>query len=127
MSTIIVPCLRISGRATLDWYVEALQAMLIAVYGEGDAVAHSELLVAGRLVMAGTGSEALVQPLGGSVVYVAVDSDADVEAAHERAVGAGAEIVHEPYEPGYGGRETSFRDPDGNYWSFGTYRPDGAA
>jgi uncharacterized glyoxalase superfamily protein PhnB len=46
-----------------------------------------------------------------------------VDAHHERAVGAGAEIVRALADTDYGSREYSARDPEGNVWSFGSYRP----
>lgn len=61
----VFPCLRISSRATIDWYVDALGFELVAAYPDS---------------------------------------------------GDGVE---------YGGRHCSVRDPDGNLWSFGSYRGEG--
>lgn len=36
---------------------------------------------------------------------------------------AGAQIVRPLTDEAYGSREYSARDPEGNLWSFGTYRP----
>ena len=47
----------------------------------------------------------------------------DVDAHHERAVAAGAEVVMELTDQEYGSREYAIRDPGGNVWTFGTYRP----
>lgn len=57
---------------------------------------------------------------GTCCVYVAV---ADPDAHHARAAAAGAEIVAEPIDQPYGSREYAARDPEGNVWAFGTYRP----
>jgi uncharacterized glyoxalase superfamily protein PhnB len=46
----------------------------------------------------------------------------DTDALYERAVAAGAEITIKPYDTDYGSREFVARDPEGNLWSFGTYR-----
>jgi hypothetical protein len=35
---------------------------------------------------------------------------------------AGAEIIAEPYDTDYGSHDFSAADPEGNRWSFGTYR-----
>jgi uncharacterized glyoxalase superfamily protein PhnB len=51
--------------------------------------------------------------------YVVAD---DIDALHERAVAAGATILREPYDTDYGSRDFAARDPEGNLWSFGTYR-----
>jgi uncharacterized glyoxalase superfamily protein PhnB len=48
---------------------------------------------------------------------------ADPDAHHERAAGAGADIVRAPQDTDYGAREYSARDLEGNVWSFGTYQP----
>jgi uncharacterized glyoxalase superfamily protein PhnB len=38
-------------------------------------------------------------------------------------VAAGAKIVYPLTDQDYGSREFSAKDPGGNVWSFGTYRP----
>jgi uncharacterized glyoxalase superfamily protein PhnB len=57
---------------------------------------------------------------GTCCLYLAVD-DPDVH--HARAVAAGADIVAELTDQPYGSREYAARDPEGNVWAFGTYRP----
>jgi uncharacterized glyoxalase superfamily protein PhnB len=46
----------------------------------------------------------------------------DIDALHARAAAAGAEIIRKPYDTDYGSRDFAARDPEGNRWSFGTYR-----
>jgi uncharacterized glyoxalase superfamily protein PhnB len=58
--------------------------------------------------------------LGPTAVYVALD---DPDAHHDRAVAAGAEIVMGLTDQEYGSRDYAARDPEGNVWCFGTYRP----
>jgi uncharacterized glyoxalase superfamily protein PhnB len=58
--------------------------------------------------------------LGPTAIYVALD---DPDTHHERAVAAGAEIVMGLTDQDYGSREYAARDPEGNVWCFGTYRP----
>ena len=41
---------------------------------------------------------------------------------HARAVQAGADISRELNETDYGSVEFGLRDPEGNQWSFGSYR-----
>ena len=48
---------------------------------------------------------------------------ADADALHDRAVAGGAEIVMGLTDQDYGSREFAARDPHGNVWRFGTYRP----
>jgi uncharacterized glyoxalase superfamily protein PhnB len=47
----------------------------------------------------------------------------DADAHYARAVAAGAEITSELAEQDYGSRDYAAKDPAGNVWSFGTYRP----
>jgi uncharacterized glyoxalase superfamily protein PhnB len=47
-----------------------------------------------------------------------------VDSLHDTAAAAGAEIVLPPTDQDYGSRDFAARDPEGNIWSFGTYRPD---
>jgi uncharacterized glyoxalase superfamily protein PhnB len=56
---------------------------------------------------------------GNDSVYVVTD---EPDALYERAVTAGAEVVRGLVDEDYGSRGFSVRDPEGNIWSFGTYR-----
>ncbi|MFG2077864.1 Uncharacterized conserved protein PhnB, glyoxalase superfamily [Nonomuraea maritima] len=78
------------------------------------AVNHAELLVGDDMIMIGRGTP------GGPGIYVAVD---DVDAHHDRAKAAGAVITMELTDQPYGSREYACKDPQGNPWFFGTYRP----
>jgi uncharacterized glyoxalase superfamily protein PhnB len=60
-------------------------------------------------------------PLGSEhQLYVVVE---DADAHHDRAKAAGAEIVMAPRDTDYGSRDYAAKDPEGNTWYFGTYRP----
>ncbi|HEX6312188.1 MAG TPA: VOC family protein [Acidimicrobiia bacterium] len=61
--------------------------------------------------------------LGPTAVYVALDHP---DEHHHQAVAAGAEIVMGLTDQDYGSRDYAARDPEGNVWCFGTYRPDGS-
>jgi uncharacterized glyoxalase superfamily protein PhnB len=56
---------------------------------------------------------------GTAGTYVATDR---VDEVYERARDLGAEILRELQDTDYGSREFVLRDPEGNLWSFGTYR-----
>ncbi|WP_226345228.1 VOC family protein [Agilicoccus flavus] len=45
----------------------------------------------------------------------------DIDAVHERARAAGADVARGLEETDYGAREFTVRDPEGNLWSIGTY------
>ncbi|WP_113701122.1 VOC family protein [Nonomuraea lactucae] len=81
--------------------------------GQGQ-VNHAELLVENDMIMLGRGKP------GGPGVYIAV---ADPDAHLARAEAAGAEITMGLVDQPYGSREYACKDPFGNLWYFGTYRP----
>ena len=64
------------------------------------------------------GDQGPPQP-GSFGAYVVTD---DPDRLYERAVAAGAEIVTGLHDTDYGSRDFAVRDPEGNRWSFGTYR-----
>ena len=89
--------------------------------GPDGAVVHAELTFGdGMVMLSRSGGDEEVFDTGAQSVYVAAD---DVDALHDRAVAAGAEIVYPLTDQEYGSRDFSARDPGGNLWSFGTYRP----
>jgi len=56
---------------------------------------------------------------GNDSVYVVCD---DPDELFVRATNAGAKVVRELLDEDYGSRGFTVRDPEGNLWSFGTYR-----
>jgi uncharacterized glyoxalase superfamily protein PhnB len=58
-------------------------------------------------------------PPGTFGAYVVVD---EPDALYERVTAAGADVIRKPDDTDYGSREFALRDPEGNLWSFGTYR-----
>jgi uncharacterized glyoxalase superfamily protein PhnB len=120
----VIPVLRYrDAPAAIRWLVDAfgLTESFVAP-GDAGTVAHAQLTWAGGMVMLASRSDrGLDIGQGPAWIYVIVD---DVEAHHDRAVGAGAEIVQPLEDEDYGGSGYTARDPEGNLWSFGTYRPE---
>ena len=120
----VIPVIRYSdARAAVQFLGDAFGFTATQVYdGPDGSVAHAELTWEGGMVMLGQKGQGGVLPddTGPSVVYVVVD---DPDAHHERAVAAGAEVLQGLTDQDYGSREYTARDPEGNVWSFGTYRP----
>jgi len=123
----MIPCLRYrDARAAIDWLTRAFgltEAMVVA--GSDDVIQHAELTWDNGMVMLGSEPATdepgrLSWPSGSGSIYVIVD---DPDAHHERAIAAGAEIVLPLQDEDYGSRGYTARDPEGNLWSFGTYRP----
>jgi uncharacterized glyoxalase superfamily protein PhnB len=112
------------ARALIRFLVDAFGFEETAVYGEGDVVQHAELSwPLGGGVMLGSarddGAAGWHVPPGSTGCYVVTD---DPDGLFARAVAAGAEVLRPLEETDYGSREFAVRDPEGNLWSFGTYR-----
>jgi len=110
--------------AGLRWMLEVLGGEEVVVYRDDEgAIVHGEVRVAGGVVMFGPerhGEGPLQRAAGSGSLYAAVD---DPDALHARAAAAGGEVVMGLHDTDYGSRDFSLRDPAGNLWSFGTYRP----
>ena len=115
------------ARSLIRFLVTAFGFEETVVYGEGDRVDHAQLswppgggIMLGS-VREGPASEnpASATDPGAFGAYVVTD---DPDALYERAKAAGAEITAEPHDTDYGSRDFAARDPEGNRWSFGTYR-----
>jgi uncharacterized glyoxalase superfamily protein PhnB len=112
------------ARAAIEFLERAFGFESHSVHdGETGAVAHAELKLGDQFVMLGStseGDERFNLGAGRQSLYVVVD---DPDALHDRARDAGAAIERELTDQDYGSREFTARDPEGNLWSFGTYRP----
>ena len=89
--------------------------------GPDGRIGHAELRFGDGIVMLGSHRDDDFATQGTQTVYVALD---DTDAHHAKAVDAGAEIVRAPFDTGYGSRDYAAKDPEGNIWAFGTYRPE---
>ena len=124
------PALRArDARGLIRFLVDALGFEETVVYGDqpdgsGDVVVHAELAwpLGGGIMLGSVKAVAddqwPVQP-GSAGCYVVTDAP---DALYERAVAAGAEVVAPLHDTDYGSRDFAVRDPEGNLWSFGTYR-----
>jgi uncharacterized glyoxalase superfamily protein PhnB len=111
------------ARELIRFLVEAFGFEETVVYADGDVVHHAQLSwPQGGGIMLGSVREG-VRPSatdpGAFGAYVVTDAP---DALYERARAAGAEITSEPHDTDYGSRDFAARDPEGNRWSFGTYR-----
>ncbi|GAA2379781.1 VOC family protein [Dactylosporangium salmoneum] len=111
------------ARALIGFLVEAFGFEETAVYGEGSVVEHAQLSwPEGGGIMLGSdrddGGPWRLTP-GSFGCYVVC---ADPDALHARAVAAGATVIQGLNDTDYGSRGFAVRDPEGNLWSFGTYR-----
>ena len=112
------------GRALIKFLVEAFGFEEIVIYGDGDRVDHAQLAwPEGGGIMLGSARESADDPWplrpGTFGAYVVTDHPDELFA---RASAAGATVVTGLHETDYGSRDFSVTDPEGNRWSFGTYR-----
>jgi uncharacterized glyoxalase superfamily protein PhnB len=125
--TDIFPTLRYNdAHAAIDLLVKAFGFTKRAVYeNDNGVVQHAQLAYGDGMIMLGDAprepdSNRLDMPIGGGSVYIVID---DPDAHYERAKTAGVKIRRELRDEDYGSRGYTAEDPEGNLWSFGTYRP----
>lgn len=125
--TDIFPALRYNdAHAAIDLIVDGFGFTKKAVYEDDKGVVqHAELAYGDGIVMLGEtprepDPSRMEMPTGGGSLYIVVD---DPDAHYARAKAAGAKIRRELRDEDYGSRGYSAEDPEGNVWSFGTYRP----
>ena len=111
------------AHAAIEWLEAVFGAVgYLIVPGPDDTVAHAELRIGSSVFFLGsaaTDSAERQQPPGSAAAYVLVD---DVDATYRQALDSGGTDVRAP-EDLPEGRGASVRDPEGNIWSFGVYRP----
>lgn len=118
------------ARAAVAFLKDAFGFEEVAVYAREDdpaIVEHAEMRwPLGGGIMFGTAgkddSPFGQRKPGNDSVYVVCD---DPDALFARATAAGATVVRGLRDEDYGSRGFSVRDPEGNLWSFGTYRGEG--
>ena len=124
MAPTLYPTLRYrDARAAIAFLKDAFGFSEREVHANDDGtIAHAELTYGPSILMLGSDRD---DPLygkraGQGWLYVAVE-DPDDHCRRSRA--AGAEIISELRDTDYGSRDYAARDPEGNFWYFGTYRP----
>ena len=110
--------------ALIRFLVDVVGFEETVVYADGDTVHHAQLswpLGGGIMLGSARPADGDAWPLqpGTFGAYVVVD---DPDALFGRISAAGAEITAPLHDTDYGSRDFAIRDPEGNRWSFGTYR-----
>jgi len=122
------PALRCNdAEAELRFLTEAFgfeEAMVVrGEKGDSRAIHHAELKwpLGGGIMFGSTDptDDSDIFPSGPVSIYVVTD---EPDALLERATKAGAEIVLPMKDEDYGSRGFTAKDPEGNLWTFGTYR-----
>jgi uncharacterized glyoxalase superfamily protein PhnB len=119
----VAAVLRLAQPTTLDWLVEAFGFTTSEVTPDEDGgLAHAQLWWGDDCIMVSS-RPGETDHVGAGWLYLTVPADQDVDAAHARAVAAGATVLRPPVDQPYGGRGSTVIDPDGNQWSLGSYLP----
>jgi uncharacterized glyoxalase superfamily protein PhnB len=123
MTANVFPAVRYrDGHAAVDWLVRVFGFEKQAVHDSPDGgVAHAQLRFGpGVFGLSSMHKPTPDNPWSGirQAVYVHVK---EIDAHHDRARAAGANIVSPLKDLDYGSREYAVRDPEGHMWGFGTY------
>jgi uncharacterized glyoxalase superfamily protein PhnB len=128
----VIPALRYrNAPAAIDWFCQVFGFEKKAVYeGPDGSIMHAELTLNGGMIMLGSCRDdeyasryKSPEDLGGVETRGAYIVVADADAAHARAVAAGAQIIRPLQDTTYGSREFAVKDPEGHSWGAGTYDP----
>jgi uncharacterized glyoxalase superfamily protein PhnB len=123
----IWPCLSYrDAHAAIAFLRDAFGFEPVVVYSHDDPkrVDHAELRwpLGGGVMLGSAGRDDSAfgrRAPGNDSIYVVCD---EPDALFARATAAGAEVVRGLVDEDYGSRGFTVRDPEGNLWSFGTYR-----
>ena len=112
--------------AMIDFLVDVVGFRRNVVHTEGELVAHAQLdWPEGGGIMLGSRRDTSGVAPGIASLYVVTDHVDEVHARVERA--PGVTITRPLNDTDYGSHEFVMTDPEGNFWSFGTYRGEPAA
>jgi uncharacterized glyoxalase superfamily protein PhnB len=117
--------------AAIEWLEKVFGFQRHAVHeGPNGTIMHAELTLGNGMIMLGSGKDdehrrgfRPPDELDGvetGALYIVVP---DADAAHARAVAAGANVTSPLHDTPYGSRDFAVKDPEGHTWSVGTYDP----
>jgi uncharacterized glyoxalase superfamily protein PhnB len=109
------------AHALIRFFVDVFGFREVVVLGSEDRVDHAELAwpEGGGVMLGSLKENGLTSRSGSFGGYVVTD---DPDAVYSRVQAAEAEIVEEIRSTDYDPRTFTARDPEGNAWTFGTYR-----
>jgi uncharacterized glyoxalase superfamily protein PhnB len=114
----VTPRLSVPGTDAIDFYARAFGAeQLGEVFSGPDGeLIHVEVRIGDSVVMLTGESDAARAPGGGPVTAIMATYWEDVDAAWQRALAAGAEVMFPLADQFYGERGGRLRDPFGHQW-----------
>ncbi|HXY92369.1 MAG TPA: VOC family protein [Acidimicrobiia bacterium] len=128
VTTSVTPGIRYrDAPAAIDWLVGVLGFRVEERHDEPDgAVGHARLAWRTGQVFLGSSRPGRTDPwasAGPASIALNTPHPGEVDACHARAVAAGAELLGDLEDTFYGSHQFSVRDPEGNFWTVGTYLP----
>ena len=124
----IIPAFRANNaQALIDWLHKTIGFSERMTVPDGNGgIAHAELEWRGSLVMLGSArgnGDYLDDSIGRASMSLTAESNAQVDDLYRRVQDAGATITVPLEDTDYGSHAFTVRDPEGNFWHFGTYDP----
>jgi uncharacterized glyoxalase superfamily protein PhnB len=128
----IIPTMQYKdAKAAIEWLCTTLGFKKhLVVEGDNNKIEHAQLVLGNSMIMLGSERETEFSKLvktpndldgfNTQTPYIIV---AEIEDHYHHAKRAGAEIVLDLDEQGYGGKLYTCRDPEGYLWNFGSYDP----
>jgi uncharacterized glyoxalase superfamily protein PhnB len=111
-------------RGLIRWLVDVLEFRVGPVYDDPDGgVAHAQLSWREGNVFVSSRQPTVWGQTGPASICLAADDPAEIDRLYQRARAAGADVVLEIEDADYGSHQFGLRDPEGNVWTVGTYRP----
>lgn len=130
MPTDIMPTFRYRDcAAAITWLVDVLGCTEGSINGDPTGVVgHGELSYGTGMLMVGSFPDQVSgdmpdMDLGHASTYLINDDEAAVERTWQATQDAQAPVVQPFTRQPYGGVSFTVRDPEGQYWTVGSYRP----
>lgn len=128
MTTTVFPALRTSDANTTIALLLTLgftERLIVRSESDPTVVDHAEFALGdtgGIMIGSVRNDGSALDAVGGSSIYVVVDTEREVDRLYQEIVDMGHAIVRPVATQEHGGREFDFRDHDGNSWGVGSYR-----
>jgi len=115
--------------AALRWLADAFGFEVTMQYPDDrGGIMHAELRRGDVAIVVFSDDDGSAHPTRngetvGHGLYLALASEAEVDAAYGRASAAGAEVIWKPEPTEWGNYRFRVLDPEGYEWTFGSHRP----
>jgi uncharacterized glyoxalase superfamily protein PhnB len=128
MTTTVFPALRTTDAQATIALLSTLgftERLMVRDQEDSELVIHAEYALGetGGIMFGSVRNDgSALDAVGGSSIYVVVDTEREVDRLYQEILDMGHAIVRPVETQDHGGREFDFRDHDGNSWGVGSYR-----